>query len=552
MSVHRTRAVATLAAGLLTLTACSTGTSAGGSSATSADPSASAQPVPGGTFRIGTNGQEPTCLDPHGNASTLGPILTVPFSDSLVWQEEDGTLTPWLAESWDVSADGLVYTFHLREGVTFTDGAVFDAEALRVNFEHMVDPATKSPLAASYIAPYASSRVIDPSTLEVTLSSPYSAFLNVLAQGFLGVISPRQITEAPETICEAPIGSGPFVLEQWNKGQSVRYTKNPDYAWGPDGTHEGPAYLDELEVVFVTEDATRYGALASGELDAIEFVPPQSYAAVEANPQLETFTDFRPGHPFSLWFNTSRAPFDDVRVRQALIAADDRQAVVESISFGEWDAAEGYLTPSTPDHVEDVEGDLGYDPERANELLDEAGWTGRDAEGYRTKDGLRLVAHLPTSNAVPLRIQIAEQTQAAAREVGVEIRIEYPAPQELEERSAAGDYDLSSGLWSTNTADVLHIRYHSSNITTPERRGLNGSYLRDDEVDELLQSARETGDAVERADLYRRAQERLVELAPGIPFYSDPRPVAHGTHVHGLVHAHGYLSPYFFDVWTER
>ncbi|WNB86783.1 ABC transporter substrate-binding protein [Cellulomonas sp. ATA003] len=432
MSAHRTRAVATITVGLLALGACSTGTSSGSPAGTpSGDATTSAEPRTGGLFRIGTNGQEPTCLDPHGNASTLGPILTVPFSDSLVWQEEDGTLSPWLAESWDVSEDGLVYTFHLRDGVTFTDGAVFDAEALRVNFEHMVDPATKSPLSASYIAPYSSSRVVDPLTLEVTLSSPYSAFLNVLAQGFLGVISPKQITEAPDTICEAPIGSGPFVVESWNKGRSVEYTKNPDYAWGPGGTHEGPAYLDRLEVVFVTEDATRYSALASGELDAIEFVPPQNYAAVETDPRLETFTEYRPGHPFSLWFNTSRAPFDDVRVRQALIAAVDRQAVVESISFGQWDAAEGYLTPSTPDYIEDVAGDLGHDPDRANDLLDEAGWTGRDSEGYRTKDGQRLVASLPTTNAVPLRIQIAEQTQAAAREVGIDIQIEYPAPQEL-------------------------------------------------------------------------------------------------------------------------
>jgi len=548
MSAPRTRAVATLAVALLTLTACGTGSTTG----STPDAGAFVEPVPGGTFRIGTNGQEPTCLDPHGNASTLGPILNVPFADSLVWQREDGTLTPWLAESWDVSADGLVYTFHLREGVTFTDGAAWDAEALKINFEHMLDPATKSPLSASYISPYSSSRVVDQYTLEVTLSSPYSAFLNVLAQGFLGMVSPKQITEAPDTICEAPIGSGPFVLTRWNKGQSVQYSKNPDYAWGPQGTHEGPAYLDELEVVFVTEDATRYSALASGELDAIEFVPPQSYAAVAGNPQLETFTDFRPGHPFSLWFNTARAPFDDVRVRQALVAAVDRQAVVESISFGEWDAAEGYLTPSTPDYVEDVEGDLGYDPDRANDLLDEAGWTGRDAEGFRTKDGQRLVADLPTTNAVPLRIQIAEQTQAAAREVGMDIRIEYPAPQELSDRDLAGDYDLSSGLWSTNTADVLFIRYHSSNITTPERRGLNGAYLRDDELDGVLQSARETNDAGLRNDLYSQAQERLVELAPGIPFYSDPRPVAYHRYVHGLTYAHGYLSPYFFDVWTAK
>lgn len=548
MSTARPTLIAALTVSLAALAGCSTASTGPG---TAADADVTAAPVAGGSFTIGTNGQEPTCLDPHGNSSTLGPILTVPFSDSLVWQTEDGELEPWLAESWDVSDDGLVYTFRLRQDVTFTDGARWDASALQTNLEHMVAPETKSPLAASYIAPYESSRVIDEHTLEVTLDSPYSAFLNVLAQGFLGMISPRQITEAPETICEAPIGSGPFVVSRWNKGQNVEYVKNPDYTWGPPGTHEGPAYLDELTVVFVTEDATRYSALASGELDAIEFVPPQSYAAVEADPRLVTFTDYRPGHPASLWFNTGRAPFDDVLVRQALVAAVDRQAVVDSISFGQWTAAEGYLTPSTPDYIEDVEGDLGYDPDRANALLDEAGWTDRDADGYRTKDGERLVAHLPMLSDVPLRVQIAEQTQAAARDVGVDLRISYPAQQELSDRVAVGDYDLSIGLWSTNTADVLWIRYHSDNITTPERRGQNGSFLRDDTLDGLLQGARETTDPVERADLYRQAQELLVELAPGIPFYSDPRPVAHGDHVHGLTYAHGYLSPYFFDVWLE-
>lgn len=529
------------------LAACGTGENGG-----AATPSANDQPVRGGHFTIGTNGQEPPCIDPHGNASTLGPIVTVPFSDAVVWQTEDGELQPWLAESWDISDDGLTYTFHLRKGVTFTDGSVWDAEAFQINLEHMINPATKSPLAAAYIAPYESSQILSEHVLEVKLSSPYSAFLNVLAQGYLAMISPKQIVEAPETICEAPIGSGPFIVTRWNKGQSIEYKANPDYNWGPPGTHEGPAYLDTLKIVFVTEDATRYSALASGELDAIEFLPPQNYEAAAANPRLKTFTEYRPGHAAALWFNTDREPFNDVLVRRALVSAVDRQAVVQSISFGQWDAVNGYLTPSTPDYIENVNGDLRYDVERANQLLDEAGWTGRDSDGYRTKDGKRLRAYLPMTNDVPLRVQIAEQTQAAARDVGLDLVIEYPPVQEISDRSSSGDYDLSIGLWSTNTADVLWIRYHSDNITTPERRGQNGSWLRDETLDELLQGARETTDAAERSDLYRIAQERLVELAPAIPFYSDPRPVAYGDHVHGLVHVNGYLSPYFFEVWLDR
>lgn len=531
---------------LVALAACSPGGGSGDSDQPAGDP------VSGGILRFGTNGQEGTCLDPHGTASTTGALTAVPFSDSLIWQTKAGKLEPWLADSWDISPDGLTYTFHLRKGVTFTDGSTWNADALKINLDHMVDPATKSPLAASYIDPYVSTTVVDEYTAQVTLSTPYSAFLNVLAQGYLGMISPKQITEAPDTICDQPIGSGPFIVKKWTKGEGIEYTRNPDYNWGPPGTHEGPAYLDGIHIFFVAEDSTRYNTLASHDLDAIEFVPPQNYDTVKQNSDLEFFTEDRPGHPYSLWFNTSRAPFDDVRVREALLDAVDREAIVQSISFKQWHAASTWLTPSTPGYTEDLKGSFTYDPDKANQLLDDAGWTEKDSEGYRTKDGKRLTAVLPMDNTVPLRVQIAEQTQAAAKEVGIEIVIQFPPTQELSDRQANGDYDLSSGLWSTNTRDVLWIRYSSANITTPERRGLNGSFLNDPELDGLLQDARETIDPSEQDSLYDQAEERLYELSPGIPFYSDPRPVANWTNVEGLTYAYGYLAPYFFDTWLAK
>ncbi|MFG1703099.1 ABC transporter substrate-binding protein [Nonomuraea sp. M3C6] len=522
-----------------------------GCGSTDASSGGDGAPKSGGTLVLGENGQEPTCLDPHGNASSDGPVATVPVADSLVWFDADGTIKPWLADSWQISDDGLTYTFKLRQRVKFHDGAVWNAEALKANFEHMKDPATKSPLAAAYIAPYQDSKVVDDYTLEVRLSSPYKPFLDILAQGYLGMISPKQIKEAPQTICEHPIGSGPFIFDTWTKGQSITYHRNPDYNWGPKSAkHTGPAYLDKLEIRFLTEDATRYNALASGEVHAIDFTPPQNVEDVKANPDLGFLSAIRPGHPMAFWLNTSRPPFDDVKVRQALLAAVDRQSIIKGISFGQYQVAQGFVTSSTPGYAAGLDGTIAYDPAKAGQLLDEAGWTAKDKDGIRVKDGKRLTAYFPIAANFPAqRMQIAVQTQAAARKIGLDIQLQTPPEQELTDRSLKGDYDMSSGLWATNTADVLWIQYSSENITTDKRRGQNVARLRDAKLDDLLERARQGEDP---AELYNQAQARLLELAPAIPFYDDPRPVSYQKKVHGLSFTPAYPSPYFYDTWLDQ
>ena len=152
---------------------------------------------PGGTLRA-TVALDTSTFDvhaiSHGNVQWLGRILY----DGLVYQDEQGNISPWLAKSWDISPDGKTYTFHLRDDVTFSDGVRFNAEAVQVNLEHMRDPATKSPLAAAYIRPYLRGRIIDEYTFEATLSEPYTPFLDVLAQSWLSMISPKQIKENPK------------------------------------------------------------------------------------------------------------------------------------------------------------------------------------------------------------------------------------------------------------------------------------------------------------------------------------------------------------------
>ncbi|WP_326824682.1 ABC transporter substrate-binding protein [Streptosporangium sp. NBC_01756] len=541
---------ATLLASLVALTACGSDNASGSGDVSAAAVPGGGAPRPGGSLVLGENADEPTCLDPHQLSTTNTTVIDRPIFDSLLWQDATGKLQPWLAERWKVSDDGLTYTFTLREGVKFHDGARWDAEALKTNFEHMKDPATKSPLAAAYIAPYEDSKVIDEHTLEVHLSAPYSPFLNVLAQSYLAMISPKQIKEAPQSTCEHPIGSGPFVFDKWTKGQSITYRKNPDYTWGPPGAgHTGPAYLDGLEIRFLGEDATRYNALLSGEVNVIDNTPPSNVEDVKANPDLGFSTVDRPGHPFSIWRNTGRAPFDDVKVRQALTLAVDRKAIIDSVSFGQWKIATGFVTPSTPDYASALEGRIGYDPAEAGRLLDEAGWTAKGADGIRTKDGRRLTAIALDTGVNPQNTQILVQTQAAAAKAGIDIQIQNVTAQVASDRTATGDFDISVGIWTTNTADVLWIQYASDNITTDERRGQNTTRLSDGPLDKLLKQARETTDGKARADLYARAQARLIELAPAVPLYNRPSLVSFQKKVQGLGWDHAYGAVTFYDTW---
>ena len=507
-------------------------------------------PQSGGVLTVATNGQEPACLDPLVN-STAGVIVSRNFSDSLFWQNEDGSFSPWLAEGFEVSEDGRTYTFTIRQDVSFTDGAKLNAEAVKINFDYIVDPKTKSQLGAAYLRQYEKSTVLDEYTLEVSLSQPYAPFINILAQSYFALLSPRQLTEAPQTTCDAPIGSGPFKVVKWNKGSDIHFVRNEDYNWGPPGSHTGPAYVEALDLLFLGEDEVRYNAVLTGEVDIVDFLPPLRFAEVQANPDLTFIEAIRPGTSYALHLNNARPPFDDIRIRQALLAAVDRDAVVEAASFGAWKAA-GYLTSSTPDYDPGSEEGFVYDPARANQLLDEAGWNARDSDGIRIKDGKRLTAIAPTDGSNQTRRRLTELVQAAARDVGIEIRVDLLPWQQTSEKMLSGDYDIFAGLWSSNTADMLWLRYASANIPTPELFGQNVAKHANPEFDALVEAARGENDPETRRQLYSEAQKLLVESVPSIPLYGDPRNATFPAHIHGVKFDYAYLQPYWFDVWKEQ
>lgn len=198
--MHSTLKIFTLATLCVALAACDRSAQVAQRSTT---------PVSGGTLVYATD-REPTCLDPHVAGDMPQVFLAQQFLDSLVSMDENGKIGPWLAKSWEVSPDGMTYTFHLRDDVHFTDGTPFNATAVKANLDHMANPKTQSSTAGGYIRQYRSTDVVDAHTAVVHLATPYAAFLEVLAQGFLGIESPTALARSRDENCEKPGGHRPL------------------------------------------------------------------------------------------------------------------------------------------------------------------------------------------------------------------------------------------------------------------------------------------------------------------------------------------------------
>lgn len=507
---------------------------------------------PGGTLRVSV-ASDTDSLDMHAISHTNAEWLGRLIYDNLVYLDDKGEPTPWLAKSWDISPDGKTYTFHLRDDVSFSDGSKFNAEAVRINLEHMRDPATKSPLAAAYISPYINGEIVDEYTFRAHLREPYAPFLNVLGQSWLAMLSPKQIKEAPRSIAESPAGSGPFVVESYTRQRGIRLVRRADYAWAPDFIkHKGAAYLKRIELDLVPDALIRYSSLAAGQYDLTIDAPAQNASNVRNDARLAFDSRIRQGNPNrGITFNTEKFPFDDVQVRKAFVLAVDREGVIRISGFGEYQPKGDFLAANTRYYDPAYANVLSFSPEQSNKLLDAAGWTQRDAEGFRVRDGKRLAADVLVSGLSNLTDIVA--IQADVKKVGFDLNIVQLPVVQIVDRRRANEYQaLGSGVWHTNTADGLYILYHSNEIISPKRIGQNTSRLRDAKLDKVLLEARSTVDAQKAAALYSQAQKRLTELVPSLPLYENYSLTARYSDVKGVIYDTSHNTIVFTTVWLDR
>ncbi|MDQ3655808.1 MAG: ABC transporter substrate-binding protein, partial [Chloroflexota bacterium] len=265
-------------------------------------------------------------LDP--NITTFSDVLRMArhIFDPLVEQPTPGEFIPALATSWEVNDTADVYTFELRDDVTFHDGTPFDAEAVKFTLDRIVDPELLSQSAISLLGPYASSEVLSPTSIAVTFNTPYAPFLNSVSQPPLSTVSPAAVEAAGVDFGLKPVGTGPFMVDSYEVDAQVRLVRNPDYIWAPDSFgHQGPAYLDAITWRIIPEPGTRLAALQSGEVHIIQDVPTQDYATVSADGSLQLLEAVMTGSGWSMMMNVTKPPTDDLLVRQALSWGVDRE-----------------------------------------------------------------------------------------------------------------------------------------------------------------------------------------------------------------------------------
>jgi len=513
----RTRSLPLLAlasAGALLLAGCT----AGGDAADDGTPSA------GGTLTYATGDAEPTCLDPHVGGNYPQALVSTQYLESLVSKDADGTIVPWLADSWQEADDGLSWTFTLRDGVSFTDGTLFDAAAVAANVAHLQDPETLSSTGYLALQKVTGVEAVDARTARFDLSEPDSALLESLTQPWLAMESPEALQRPQDVNCESPVGTGPFVVESWTKQDRVVLSRNDDYSSPPaDADHEGPAHLDEVVWRFIPDSAARYAALQAGQVDVIDNVQPDTLVAAEEDDSLDEIDAPRPGAANRIELNSGKAPFDDERVRQAFVTGVDVNDGIDSLLFGTADRSYSPLSSVEPLAWSD-ESLFDVDPDAAGDLLDEAGWTGRDSDGYRTKGGERLSLEFPvsTNQSIPAEQSLFEQIQAGAKQLGIEVVL---SPLDLSSwygALAANDYDLVSAPYTKVGPDVLRILYDTAGITpAPSGYFANLAQLSDPELDQLLTDAAQTSDPDERADLYEQAQRIVLESYTVLPLYDQ-------------------------------
>jgi peptide/nickel transport system substrate-binding protein len=511
------------------------------------------KPVSGGSLTWGVE-TEPATLNPQLNGQDKTKLLLRNAYESLLARTADGGYVPWLATSYSISEDGKTYTFRLRDDVSFTDGQKFDAKVVIANFEKLKDPAYSASVSAGPVSRIAELKSIDDHTVSFTLKDIYAPFLDYVAG--LEILSPAAFSSSQIKSGGTEIaGTGPFILKRYVKGQEIQFEKNPAYNWAPKtAKHQGAAYLDQITYRFLPESSVRTGALTSGQLDVIEGISGNDAALFKDNPDFTYQTALNTGTPYSLFLNVTWGPTQDVKVRKALLASLDIDKILKAVYRGERTRAWGITSPIDPQFYDkSIEKTYGADAGVANRLLDEAGWSEKDADGFRIKDGKRLTIDVVQAQATvrDQRDVLLQALQAQARQVaGIDLAINYVDAGTYTDRRKTGQF---GSIANSNTpTDAIDIEYHY----LPLQKGGTINYSRAEapELAQWLNEAASTLDQKKRFEIYAKLQRfAILDQAYAIPLYEPEDQVAAASYVKGITfRPFKQLPENAYDLWRSE
>jgi len=481
---------------------------------------------------------EPVTMDPPQITDLNSARVTKRIFEGLVAQELGSyKLVPGLAQSWDISKDGLTYTFKLRPNVKFHDGTPFNAEAVKFVFERQLND--KGPYYATGTYPYvkgflgnvAGVEVLDAGTVQIKLKAPLAPFLQYLAHQSLFMFSPESLKKWGKDVVKHPVGTGPFKLDAWEPGVRVVLARNDEY-WG------GAPKIRQAIYVPIVEAQARLVALKTGDIDLTMDVPPDSLDELRRDPNVVVAES----NSSAVWYvmlNTRHPILKDRRVRQALNHAVNKEAIIRDILRGTAIVSRGPMSPVYGTFYEDNTARYPHDLDKARALLREAGHP----------NGFELTFLVPESGSgMQSPVEMATVIQANLAQIGVRAKI-----QTMEWGAYLRKYleqpDMAEMSWNPSIGDPDHMMYMllSSDRFPP---AFNAGYYQNDRVDDLLRRARTTVDEKARVPLYREAQKLVVEDAPWIFVDHGKQVIVHRKRVQGFK-LHPNFDLVLTPVWLQ-
>ncbi|MCH4160359.1 MAG: ABC transporter substrate-binding protein [Bifidobacterium sp.] len=531
-TTKRVAAIAVIAAIGISLAACS------GTAASDTSQSTSSSPVKGQTITWSIE-KDLTTLNPQLNSQDAYTFVLRNVADSYLYLDDNGDYQPWLAQKFTESKDRLSITLDLRKDVTFSDGEAFNADAVIANFQNQLsEDNSNPPVWKSVLKDY---KKTGDYQVQFNLKAVSPKFIEALSSTGTSPISPKSLkdTKNLETGGSAISLIGPYTISGYTKGSELTLKKNDTYQWDKWQPSElakeypGAPYAAKQVFRILPEASTRTGALTSKQIDVLYGVPSQDISSFTSDSQYKYDQVLNSGTAYSLYFNTTKAPFNDIKVRQAVQKGFDLDAVVKSVYYGTGTRATEWISPASIFYDKSFKSEAKFDKTAAGKLLDSAGWNKRDAEGYRTNsDGKRLTINV-YSDAPYIRDSREILFQAISAELKKNLGVDF--------QFKALDVGTVSTKWEQNQNDAFDNSMGSSDVSgsldlllvpwNPARIFLS----EDAKVTDLAAKAKTAASKEERKKYYTQLQQYVVnDKAYVLPLYIPRDNWASASSVHGF------------------